>query len=74
MKIFGDKTRWYHFIIGVGLSFVFTILCCLGAMTAAEYKDKAHGGKWDWADWSWGMVGGLIGQAVQVLEVYLFIY
>jgi hypothetical protein len=69
--LFSDKTRWQHFYIGIGLSVVFTILCCLGAMTAAEYKDKAYGGKWDWADWTCGMIGGIIGQAIQIVIIYI---
>lgn len=67
MNLFGDKTRFQHFCVGIAISVVFTILCALGAMSAAEYKDEVHGGKWDWADWSWGMLGGLIGQIVQLL-------
>lgn len=69
MNIFGDETRGQHFRVGVALALIFTILCVLGAMTAAEYKDRAHGGKWDWSDWGWGMVGGVIGQALQVLII-----
>lgn len=72
MTIFGDITRVYHFAVGVGLGLTLTILCCLGAMTAAEYKDRAHGGQWDWVDWTWGMVGGAIGQAVTIGIFLLF--
>lgn len=70
MNIFGDRSRFEHFIVGMGLGLVFTILCVLGAMSAAEFKDWKHGGKWDWSDWGWGMVGGLIGQSVQLLIIY----
>ena len=76
-KLFTDNTRWQHFWVGIKTAFVFTILCTLGAMTAAEYKDKAHGGVWDWKDWWSGMIGGVIGQALQVgliFIIYLLIF
>lgn len=66
MGLFEDKTRWQHFWVGVRLGATLTILCCLGAMTAAEFKDEQHGGVWDWKDWWCGMLGGLLGQALQV--------
>jgi hypothetical protein len=71
MNIFGDKSRFEHFIVGIGLGLVFTILCALGAMSAAEFKDWKYGNKWDWSDWGWGMVGGVIGQGVQLLILWL---
>ena len=63
--LFTDNTRWQHFWVGVQTAAVFTVLCTLGAMTAAEYKDRAHGGLWDWKDWWCGMIGGVCGQVVQ---------
>ena len=38
-----------------------------------EFKDKQWGGKWDWGDWLCTMLGGLVGQAVQVFAVWCFI-
>ena len=73
MNIFGDETRGQHFRVGILLGFLFTMLCVLGAMTTAEFKDEKHGGKWDWSDWAWGKFGGLIGQAAQI-GVVLWIF
>ena len=70
MNVFGDKTRGEHFRVGVALAVFFTILCVLGAMFTAEYKDEKHGGKWDWSDLGWGMAGGLVGQIVQLLIIW----
>lgn len=64
--LFEDNTRFQHFWVGIQTAAVFTILCTLGAMTAAEYKDEAHNGKWDWKYWTCGMIGGIIGQAIQI--------
>lgn len=34
---------------------------------AAEYKDKAHGTQWDWADLTATVVGGLIAFIIRTL-------
>ena len=73
MTLFEDHTRLQHFIVGIQTAVVFTILCTLGAMTAAEYKDRAHGGVFDWKDWACGMLGGLVGQLIQVGVIYLIL-
>ena len=71
--LFEDNTRFQHFWVGIQTAAVFTILCTLGAMTAAEYKDEAHHGKWDWKDWTCGMIGGIVGQAIQIGIIILII-
>ena len=68
-KLFNDTSRWLHFWWGVGIAITLTIVASVVAATTAEYKDKAHGGKWDWRDWLCTVLGGLLGQAVQVLIV-----
>lgn len=70
-RLFSDNTRWQHFKVGIQTAATLTILCTLGAMTAAEFKDEKHGGVWDWKDWWCGMIGGMVGQAVQVGYVLL---
>ena len=67
---FGDKTNWQHFRVGIQTAAVFTILCTLGAMSAAEFKDEQHGGKLDWTDWWFGMAGGVVGQILQLLIIW----
>jgi len=69
--LFADKTRWQHFWVGIQTAVTFTILCTLGAMSAAEFKDEKYGGKWDWGDWVCGMIGGAIGQSVQIAVAVL---
>lgn len=70
MSLFGDKTRWYHFGYAIPIGFVFTILCVLGVASGMEFKDKQWGGRWDWSDWLCTMLGGLIGQIVQLLIIW----
>lgn len=57
-----NKHFWYAIPIGATLS----ILCVLGVASGMEFKDKQWGGKWDWLDWLATMLGGLIGQSIQV--------
>lgn len=73
MGLFTDKTRWQHFAWAIPIGAVLTILCVLGVATAMEFKDKQWGGLWDWKDWACTMLGGLVGQTVQVVIVLLVI-
>jgi hypothetical protein len=74
MALFDDKTRWQHFGWAIPVGVVFTILCVLGVATGMEFKDYQWCGKADWRDWVCTMLGGLAGQAVQVLIVYLVLF
>ncbi|MCC8038200.1 MAG: hypothetical protein LIP02_08740 [Bacteroidales bacterium] len=35
--------------------------------SALEYKDKAHGGAWDWLDWLCTVAGAAIGYGIRAL-------
>lgn len=72
-KLFEDKTRWQHFAYAIPIGAVFTILCVLGVATAMEFKDDQWGGEWDWKDWACTMLGGMIGQAIQIGLIYLIV-
>lgn len=71
--LFTDKTRWQHFALAIPIAMVFTILCVLGVATALEFKDKQWGGKWDWQDWLCTMIGGAVGQMIQIFIIYLIL-
>lgn len=70
MSWFTESNRWKHFVYAIPVGYVFTILCVLGLATGMEFKDKLWGGKYDWIDWLATMLGGLIGQALQILTIY----
>ncbi len=67
-----SSNRWRHlaggFLIG---SFSDSYYCSLYASTLSaaclEYKDKAHGGKWDWVDFGLTVAGAIVGQIIRVL-------
>lgn len=71
MTLFDDKTRWQHFAYAIPIGAVLTILCVLGVASALEFKDWQWGGKPDPKDWLCTMLGGLVGQSVQLLIVWL---
>ena len=68
---FSDKSHWQHFIYAIPIGMVFTILCVLGVASGMEFKDKQYGNKWDWTDWLCTMIGGAVGQLLQVVIILI---
>lgn len=68
-----ESNRDKHFIYAIPVGLVFTILCVLGLAAGLEFKDKQHGGYWDWLDFTATILGGLVGQVIQVLIILMFI-
>lgn len=62
-----DSNRIKHFAYAIPIGLVFTILCVLGVASGMEFKDRQWGGKWDWLDWLATMIGGVIGQGLQII-------
>lgn len=69
-----ESNRDKHLVYAIPLGFFFTILCVFGVASGMEFKDTQWGGKWDWLDWIATMIGGLIGQALQALIIWLLIF
>lgn len=60
-----DKKQ--HFLYAIPVGFIFTILCVLGLASGMEFKDEIKGGEgWNWKDWWATMLGGLVGQILQI--------
>ena len=66
---FKTSNRDLHFKYAIPVGYVFTILCVLGLATGMEYKDKLKGGIFDWGDWWATMLGGLVGQILQIVTI-----
>ena len=66
IKWLSVSNRWKHLvgglIIGIFAFGLFTAMYA-GVLTAGalEYKDRAHGGKWDWIDFALTVVGAFVG-------------
>jgi len=71
VKDFLSSNRYKHFVISMIGSYFTGIGFAIGANLATEYKDKSYGNKWDWKDFAFGITGGVIGQAMQLLTLYL---
>lgn len=69
MSWFTESNRWKHFLYAIPVAMVFTILCVLGLASGMEFKDRQWGGRWDWIDWLATMLGGLVGQAIQLAVI-----
>ena len=68
-----ESNRLKHFIYAFPIGFFLTVLCVLGVASGMEFKDRQYGNRWDWADWIYTMLGGLLGQGFSLLWVYLFL-
>lgn len=64
-----ESNRQKHFLYAIPVGFLFTILCVLGVASGLEFKDKQYGNQWDWLDWTATMLGGLIGQIIQIVII-----
>ena len=65
-----ESNRQKHFLYAIPIGFLFTILCVLGVASGLEFKDKQYGNQWDWLDWTATMLGGLVGQLIQIIIIY----
>lgn len=68
-----ENNRMKHFQYAILCGFAGTFLFALGVAMGMEYKDYAYGGKWDWLDILATVLGGIVGQALQILLLYLII-
>ena len=66
-----ESNRQKHFKYAILCGFVGTFLFALGVAMGLEYKDYACGNKWDWLDIAATLLGGLVGQLLQVLLLFL---
>lgn len=68
-----ESNRLKHMIYAIPCAFIGTILFSTGLAFGMEFKDKQYGNKFDWLDIAATEIGGLIGQALQVLLLLLVI-
>lgn len=68
-----ESNRPKHFIYAIPSAFLLTILFAAGLAVGMEFKDKQYGGKWDWLDLIATILGGIVGQLLQLLVVYLIL-
>lgn len=65
-----ESNRLKHFLYAIPCALFLTILFVGGLAAGMEFKDRAYGGKWDWLDLLATILGGIVGQILQVLIFY----
>lgn len=76
LNFFKKSNRYKHLIGGIvigmcALSWYNAIYASAGVGLAMEYKDKAHGGDFDIVDAGLTFIGGIIGQSIFQLTLYI---
>lgn len=61
-----ESNRQKHFLYAIPIGAVFTLLCVVGIAFALEYKDYQYGNKFDWLDILSTLLGGFVGQLLQI--------
>lgn len=73
MKRLKESNRQKHLLYAIPIGFLCTILAVLGCAFGMEFKDKQYGGEFDWLDIAATMIGGAIGQILQVILIMLLL-
>ena len=68
-----ESNRIKHLLYAIPIGFILTILAVIGCAFGMEFKDKQHGGNFDLLDISATMIGGLIGQILQLILLFIII-
>lgn len=64
-----ESNRPKHLKYAIPTAFIGTILFAAGVAFGMEFKDKQYGSKFDWLDIAATMIGGLIGQSLQIIFI-----
>lgn len=68
-----ESNRQKHLLYAIPIGLVFTILAVLGCAFGVEFKDKEYGDKFDWLDVAATMIGGAIGQLLQIIIILIIL-
>jgi hypothetical protein len=66
MSWINESNRIKHLLYAIPAGALLTILFAAGLAVGMEFKDRAYGGKWDWLDIAATLIGGFIGQVIQI--------
>ena len=68
-----ESNRQKHLLYAIPIGLVFTILAVLGCAFGMEFKDKEYGNKFYWLDIAATMIGGAIGQLLQIIIILIIL-
>lgn len=66
-----ESNRLKHILYGFYAGLCGTILAAIGAGLSVVYKDKHHDNEIDWLNVASTVIGGMFGQAAQLLLVFM---
>ena len=70
---FKESNRYKHFQCAVPIGLIFTILGAIGCAAGMEFKDKQYSNYWDWKDFGFTVLGGLVGQILQIILIFILL-
>lgn len=73
IKWLKESNREKHLLYAIPIGLVLTILAVIGCAFGMEFKDKQYGNQFDWLDIAATLIGGLIGQIVQIAIILLIV-
>ncbi len=65
-----ESNRIKHLLYAIPIGFILTILAVIGCAFGMEFTDRQHGGSFDWLDIAATILGGLIGQIIQLILLF----
>lgn len=68
-----ESNRPKHLLYAIPIGLIFTILAVLGCAFGMEFKDKQYGNKFDWLDIVATIIGGTIGQLLQIIIILIIL-
>ena len=68
-----ESNRPKHLFYAIPAGALLTILFVAGLAAGMEFKDRAYGNEWDWLDIVATLIGGLIGQVIQIVVLTLIL-
>lgn len=64
-----ESNRPKHLLYAIPSAFIGTILFATGLAFGMEFKDRQYGNKFDWLDIAATLIGGIIGQILQIIFI-----
>lgn len=68
-----ESTRLKYLLYAIPIGLVFTILAVLGCVFGMEFKDKQYWNKFDWLNIAATIIGGTIGQLLQIIIILIIL-
>lgn len=66
-----ESNRLKHLLYAIPIGLVLTILGAIGCAFGLEFKDRQYGNEFDWLDIAATLIGGLIGQILQIILILI---